>query len=53
MSFHLAQLKNGGLVEARKEGRSIIYTANRKRVKKLASYLTAKSPEPDATEYTL
>ena len=53
MSFHLSQLKNAGLVDARKEGRSIIYTANRKRVKKLANYLTAKQPVPEETEYAL
>ncbi|NDF12461.1 MAG: ArsR family transcriptional regulator [Proteobacteria bacterium] len=51
MSFHLAQLKTAGLVDSRKEGRSIIYSANRKRVKKIANYLTAKKPVE--AEYTL
>lgn len=53
MSFHLSQLKNAGLIDARKEGRSVIYSANRKRIKKLASYLTAKQPVPEQTEYPL
>lgn len=51
MSFHLSQLKTAGLVDARKEGRSIIYSANRKRAKKIANYLTAKKPVE--AEYTL
>jgi DNA-binding transcriptional ArsR family regulator len=51
MSFHLSQLKNAGLIDSVKNGRSVIYTAQRKRVKKLSNYLTAK--KPSQSEYTL
>lgn len=47
MSFHLSQLKTGGLVESRKEGRSVIYTANRKRAKKLVQYVMGKDGKDD------
>lgn len=42
MSFHLSQLKSAGLVDSSKDGRSVIYVANRKRAKKLAKYITGK-----------
>lgn len=48
MSFHLSQLKNAGLVESHKDGRMVIYVANRKRAKKLAGYITGKKLPPDA-----
>ena len=47
MSFHLSQLKHAGLIDSHKEGRLVIYNADRKKVKKLASYLTGKSPAVD------
>ncbi len=50
-SFHLAQLKNAGLIKSWKEGRSVIYAANRKQVKRLAAFVTAKSP--DMGDYAL
>ena len=40
LSFHLAQLKHAGLVSARRESRSIIYTANYKTMNELLAYLT-------------
>jgi ArsR family transcriptional regulator, arsenate/arsenite/antimonite-responsive transcriptional repressor len=40
LSFHLAQLKHAGLVNARREGRSIIYSANYKMMNDLIAYLT-------------
>lgn len=40
MSFHLAQLRFAGLVASRREGRSIIYSANFKLMTDLLSYLT-------------
>ena len=40
LSFHLAQLKHAGLVNARRESRSIIYTANYKTMNDLVAYLT-------------
>lgn len=54
MSFHLAQLKNAGLVDAQKQGRSIIYSANRKKAKKMTKYILAKPEDVTAQEtYTL
>lgn len=47
LSFHLSQLSGARLVESRKEGRSVIYTPNVKRVRKLAKFLTARAPEPE------
>ncbi|MEO0031422.1 MAG: hypothetical protein RIS94_1180 [Pseudomonadota bacterium] len=41
MSFHLAQLANAGLVDQRREGRSIIYTARFAAMNALMGYLTA------------
>ncbi len=40
LSFHLAQLKRAGLVNARRESRSIIYSANYKMMNDLLAYLT-------------
>ena len=39
MSFHLAELTQAGLVDSRRDGRSIIYAANYKRVGALLDYL--------------
>jgi DNA-binding transcriptional ArsR family regulator len=39
MSFHLAELARAGLVESRREGRSIIYVAGYKRIGALLDYL--------------
>ena len=47
MSFHLNQLKSAGLVKADKQGRFIIYRANKKRAKKLAQYITGKHLEEE------
>ena len=40
LSFHLAQLKHAGLINARRESRSIIYSANYKTMNDLVAYLT-------------
>lgn len=40
LSFHLAQLKHAGLVSARRESRSIIYSANYRSMNALLAYLT-------------
>jgi ArsR family transcriptional regulator, arsenate/arsenite/antimonite-responsive transcriptional repressor len=40
LSFHLTQLRFAGLVTSRRESRSIIYTANFKRMNELLAYLT-------------
>lgn len=42
MSFHLSQLKNASLVKTQKDGRSIIYSANHKKAKKLAQFISGK-----------
>lgn len=47
MSFHLSQLKNAGLIKAKKEGRFVIYSASKKRVKRLAAFITGKDKELD------
>jgi len=47
LSFHLSQLKSSNLVESRKEGRFVIYSANKKKVKKLAKYITGKGEEKE------
>ena len=40
LSFHLTQLRFAGLVGSRRESRSIIYTANFKRMNELLAYLS-------------
>jgi ArsR family transcriptional regulator, arsenate/arsenite/antimonite-responsive transcriptional repressor len=40
MSFHLNQLRFAGLVTSRRDGRSIIYSANFKMMTDLLGYLT-------------
>lgn len=39
LSFHLNHLSNSGVVTARREGRSIIYTANFARVQDLIAFM--------------
>lgn len=40
LSFHLAQLKHAGLVQVRRDGRSLIYTANYDTMNGLMAFLT-------------
>jgi len=40
MSFHLAQLERGGLISAKRAGRSIIYSADFAAMNALIGYLT-------------
>lgn len=40
LSFHLSHLSHAGLVQARREGRSIIYAANLDAMNRLLAYLT-------------
>jgi DNA-binding transcriptional ArsR family regulator len=44
LSFHLSQLSSARLLDSHKEGRSVIYKANYKRIRKLAKFLTARTP---------
>jgi len=39
LSFHLAQLKGAGLVRCRREGRSLIYSADYEAMSSLVAYL--------------
>ncbi|MEX2366317.1 MAG: metalloregulator ArsR/SmtB family transcription factor [Pseudohongiellaceae bacterium] len=41
MSFHLQQLSHAGLLTSKKEGRSVIYTANFARMQELIGFLVA------------
>ncbi|MDR3518947.1 MAG: metalloregulator ArsR/SmtB family transcription factor [Azospirillaceae bacterium] len=40
LSFHLSHLKNAGLVAARRDGRSLIYSAEYDHAKAVIDYLT-------------
>ncbi len=40
LSFHLSNLSQAGLITSRKEGRSIIYSANTKAIEGLIGYLS-------------
>lgn len=40
LSFHLAQLKHGGLIVCRRDGRSLIYSANFEEMNDLVRFLT-------------
>jgi ArsR family transcriptional regulator, arsenate/arsenite/antimonite-responsive transcriptional repressor len=42
LSFHLSILKKAKLIEARKDGRSILYTAKKGRAKKVTRYIKAE-----------
>lgn len=55
LSFHLSQLRHAGLVAFRREGRSLIYTAEYATMERLLAYLTESccrgaSDDPLATE---
>ncbi|MBI5136666.1 MAG: helix-turn-helix transcriptional regulator [Nitrospirae bacterium] len=54
LSFHLAQLSRAGLVTARRESRSIIYSADFARMQGLVDYLTENccQGQPDACAVT-
>lgn len=41
MSFHLQQLSHAGIIGSRKEGRSVIYSANFARIQELLGFLVA------------
>ena len=50
LSFHLSQLKHAGLVTFRREGRSLIYTANFAAMNGLMVYLTENCCGGDASD---
>ncbi|MDG1286879.1 MAG: metalloregulator ArsR/SmtB family transcription factor [Rickettsiales bacterium] len=47
LSFHMSKLVNGDLVDIRKKGKFVIYTANYNQVEKLTGFLTEKSSMED------
>jgi DNA-binding transcriptional ArsR family regulator len=48
LSFHLAQLKHAGLVQARRDGRSLIYVADYDAMTELMEFLTDNCCAGDA-----
>ncbi len=50
LSFHLSALRHAGLVESRRESRSIIYSANFSRMDALVSYLLENCCQGEAVE---
>src|SRR5215510_5298949 len=48
LSFHLAQLRHAGLVQVRREGRSLIYAANYDGMNALMEFLTDNCCSGDA-----
>jgi ArsR family transcriptional regulator len=50
MSFHLSQLSRAGLITSRREGRSIIYSANFDRMRALVDFLTENCCEGRADD---
>ncbi len=53
LSFHLSNLKSAGLVHERREGRSIIYSANFVAMRDLIAYLLRNCCEGDSVEAQL
>jgi DNA-binding transcriptional ArsR family regulator len=51
LSFHLAQLKRAGLVACRREGRSLIYSADFTAMRGLVDYLTDNCCREDAVRF--
>lgn len=50
LSFHLSQLHEAGLVSQRREGRSLIYSADYAQMNTLMAFLTENCCEGDACE---
>jgi DNA-binding transcriptional ArsR family regulator len=50
LSFHLAQLKHAGLVEVRRDGRSLIYAADYDGMNELMEFLTDNCCGGDAAK---
>jgi len=50
LSFHLAQLSRAGVVTSRKEGRSVIYSANFPAIVDLVSYLVKDCCSEDVAQ---
>lgn len=48
LSFHLAQLRHAGLIEVRRDGRSLIYTANYDSMNGLMAFLADNCCAGDA-----
>lgn len=43
LSFHLSQMTNAGLLKSHKIGRTVMYSAKQKAIKKLAEFMTEDS----------
>ena len=50
LSFHLAQLKNAGLIKCERQSRSLIYSADFDAMKELLSFLTENCCQGNAAE---
>jgi DNA-binding transcriptional ArsR family regulator len=50
LSFHLAQLRHAGLIQVRRDGRSLIYTANYERMNGLMEFLADNCCAGDAAQ---
>ena len=50
LSFHMSKLANGDLVDVRKKGKYVIYTANNKQVSKLIDFLMEKCGTEESTD---
>ncbi|QPJ62300.1 MAG: winged helix-turn-helix transcriptional regulator [Candidatus Nitronauta litoralis] len=48
LSFHLSQLKNAGLIQCRRESRTLFYSANYLSMNELMAYLTENCCKGDA-----
>lgn len=53
LSFHLSNLKNAGLIKERREGRSIIYTANFAAMRSLIAFLMTNCCAGDSVDARL
>ena len=52
LSFHLAQLQQAGIVTQRRDGRSLVYSADYKRMDALMGFLTENCCEGAACDVT-
>jgi len=53
LSFHLSHLSNAGLITSRREGRSIIYTANYTNIQDLMRYMVENCCSSDSVSCSI